>query len=71
MNPLCVTVKPALPMPIGDENLERFINSGYDHIRVSPNPEVMQTLNRHGFIEMGFSVLRVASRYSVRCSTSR
>lgn len=76
MNPLCVTVKPALPLPIGDENLERFINSGYDHIRISPNPEVMQTLNRHGFIEMGFpyygwllaiqsAVLRVANQFDI------
>jgi hypothetical protein len=54
MNPLCVTVKPALPMPIGDENLERFINSGCDHIRIIPNAEVMQTHDRNGFIELGF-----------------
>ena len=76
MNPLCVTVKPALPMPLGDRNLERFIDSGYDHIRVSPDPNVMRVINRHGFIEMGFpyygwllaiqsAVLRVANQFGI------
>lgn len=76
MNPLCVTVRPALPLPLGDANLERFIESGFDHIRISPDPETMRLLNKHGLIEMGFpyfgwliaiqsAVLRIASRFDV------
>lgn len=76
MKPLCITVRPPLPLPLGDGNLERFIDSGFDHIRVSPDPETMKLLNKHGFIEMGFpyygwlvaiqaAVLRVASRFGI------
>lgn len=54
MNPLCLTVTPALPLAIGEQNLRAFIDSGYNHISVNPNPEAMRSLNRNGFIEMGF-----------------
>jgi N-acetyl sugar amidotransferase len=54
MNPLAITVRPALSLKIGDENLANFIDSGYNHIHVSPNSQVMQKLNKHGFIEKGF-----------------
>ena len=54
INPLCVTVKPPLSLPIGDENLNNFINSGFNHIHISPNPKVMDRLNKYGFIEKGF-----------------
>ncbi len=54
MNPLTVTVRPALSTNLGDENLLNFINSGYNHVHVSPNPKVMQILNKYGFIEKGF-----------------
>ena len=54
MNPLAVTVRPALSLPIGDENLFNFIQSGYDHIHISPNPKVLDRLNKYGFIEKGF-----------------
>lgn len=54
MNPLAVTVTPALALPLGNENLRRFIDSGYDHVQINPNPEVMRTLNTQGFIHKGF-----------------
>lgn len=54
MNPLTVTVRPALSLALGDENLTNFINSGYNHIHISPNSNVMQKLNKLGFIEKGF-----------------
>ena len=54
MNPLTVTVRPALSLPIGDQNLFNFIQSGYDHIHISPNPKVLDRLNKYGFIEKGF-----------------
>ena len=54
MNPLCLTVTPALPLPLGEENLRAFVESGYSHISVNPPQESMRTLNRVGFVEMGF-----------------
>ena len=54
MNPLCVTVRPALSLEIGDKNLLNFIYSGYDHVHITPNPKVLNRLNKYGFIEKGF-----------------
>lgn len=76
MNPLTVTVRPALALDIGDQNLYNFIHSGYDHIHVTPNPKLMQILNKVGFIEKGFpyygwliaiksAVISVAANYKI------
>jgi len=54
MNPLAVTVTPALPLELGEQNLRAFVESGYDHITVNANAKAMQQLNRLGLIEMGF-----------------
>ena len=54
MNPLCVTITPALPLELGEMNLRSFVESGYNHISVNPAFEAMRTLNKEGFIEMGF-----------------
>lgn len=54
MNPLCVTVTPALPLPLGDQNLRSFVESGYNHISINPDHEAMRKLNKSGFVEMGF-----------------
>ena len=54
MNPLTVTVRPALSLDIGDKNLLNFIRSGYDHIHISPNSKALDRLNKYGFIEKGF-----------------
>ena len=54
MNPLCVTVTPALALPLGDQNLRAFVESGYNHISINPDHEAMRSLNKTGFIEMGF-----------------
>jgi hypothetical protein len=54
MNPLCLTVTPALALDLGEKNLKAFVESGYNHISVNPAYEAMRTLNRIGFLEMGF-----------------
>jgi N-acetyl sugar amidotransferase len=54
MNPLTVTVRPALSLALGDENLTNFIDSGFNHIHISPNAKVLQKLNKLGFTEKGF-----------------
>lgn len=48
MNPLAVTVRPALSLEIGDKNLDNFIHSGYNHIHITPNPKVPDRLNKCG-----------------------
>ena len=76
MNPLSVTVTPALPLPLGDDNLRAFVNSGYNHITINPDFGAMRALNRTGFIDMGFpyygwlvaiqsAVLRVAANFGI------
>jgi N-acetyl sugar amidotransferase len=54
MNPLAVTVTPALSLELGDRNLRAFVESGYNHVSVNPAHETMRTLNKVGLIEMGF-----------------
>ena len=54
MNPLTVTVRPALGLDVGEKNLYNFIQSGFNHIHVSCNPIVLDRLNKYGFIEKGF-----------------
>ena len=54
MNPLCVTITPALSLELGNENLRNFVDSGFNHISINPDNEAMRTLNKIGFIEMGF-----------------
>jgi N-acetyl sugar amidotransferase len=53
MHPLTVTVRPALELAIGNENLMNFINGGYNHIHITPDVNVMQKINKMGFIEKG------------------
>ena len=76
VNPLCITVRPPLETKIGDKNLKNFINSGFDHLHVSPNQEAMKMLNKFGFIHKGFpyygwliaihtSILRIASSFGI------
>ena len=76
VTPLCLTIAPALPLPIGEENLRAFIESGYNHISVNPSYEAMRVLNRVGFVEMGFpyygfmiavhtGVIRMANRLGI------
>ena len=54
LNPLTVTSRPPLAMEVGEKNLNNFVRSGYDHIHITANEEVMRKINKHGFIEMGF-----------------
>ncbi len=53
MKPLTVTVAIPLPMELGNQNLERFIDSGFDHLRVTPNPQISRKVNRIGLFEQG------------------
>lgn len=76
MNPLCVTVTPALALPLGDQNLRSFVENGYDHISINAEYEAMRVLNKTGFIEMGLpyygwliaihtAVIRMATNFGI------
>ena len=76
MNPLAVTIRPITETKLGIENLNNFVNSGYDHILVSPDPEAMRILCKIGLTEMGFpyygwliavhtAVFRVAVQFNI------
>jgi N-acetyl sugar amidotransferase len=53
MHPLCVTLVPQMPTEIGRVNLQNFINTGFDHITINPNPKEYRRLAKIGFIEEG------------------
>lgn len=76
VNPLTVTVRPALEQELGRKNLINFINKGYNHIHISPDIEVLRKLNKLGFTELGHSyygwvialntaVYRIASNFNI------
>lgn len=54
MNPLAMTVTPALPLALGEHNLKAFVASGYNHISINPAHQAMRMMNKTGFIDMGF-----------------
>ena len=53
MHPLAVTLMPQVQTEIGRQNLENFRNSGFDHIAITPNPQVYKRLAFKGFKEQG------------------
>ena len=53
MNPLCVTWAPLRYTDIGRRNLDRFIQSGFDHILGTPNPKVTRLLTELSFRNLG------------------
>jgi N-acetyl sugar amidotransferase len=76
MNPLTVTITPALPLALGEENLRSFVESGYNHISINPAYAAMRQLNRYGLELMGFpyygwliaiqaGVIRVAKQFNI------
>lgn len=76
LHPLCVTWAPLRATEIGRENLRRFIESGFNHILGTPDPEVTKRLTRDSLAELGDPFqpfiygqtnfpLRVASDYGI------
>ncbi len=53
LNPLCVTIRPALELDIGKKNLENFLSAGIEHVHVTPDLNVMSKLDRLGFLNYG------------------
>ena len=57
MNPLCVTIRPNLALDVGRQNLSNFINAGYDHFHLTPDPNISREIDRIGFVEAGRPLL--------------
>lgn len=53
MNVLAISCPPLIPTRIGKQNLENFLNSGFDHIAINVNREQLRLASRRGFIEQG------------------
>jgi N-acetyl sugar amidotransferase len=53
MNPLTVTWAPLRRTLIGDLNLKNFINSGFNHIMGTPNPQITRKLTKLSLAELG------------------
>lgn len=53
MNPLCVTWSPLVATSLGKENLNSFIQSGFNHILGTPNPITTKKLTRLSLMEIG------------------
>ena len=53
MHPLCVNIVPPLEIDVGRRNVENFINSGYDCVRIAPNPVITRHISRRTLIEYG------------------
>ena len=76
VNGLSVTIHPPLSYDLGNKNLENFIFTGFDNIRVTPNPEVGRKMARYFFEEEGqplmawimsvqTAVLRIAENFKI------
>jgi len=53
MNPLCVTSSPLEYTEAGKKNLQNFIDSGFDHIKGTPNPVSARKLTQFFLKEIG------------------
>ena len=76
LNPLCVTIKPPLSRDLGLQNLNNFVESGFEHITIVPSHIGMKKINKTGFEIMGFpyygwllavqtAVLQVAIKFDI------
>ena len=55
VNPLAVTVRAPIELGLGIQNLHNFVNNGYNHIHITPDRNVMQQLDKLGFLNQGFA----------------
>ena len=65
-----------MPLELGDQNLISFVNSGFEHLHVTPNINSMRILDKIGFLEFGqgyygwmiainTAVLRIAKSFGI------
>lgn len=57
LNVLTITITPPLETEIIQNNMKNFLLHGYDNIKITPNPQIAQEINKYGFIEQGRPLL--------------
>ncbi len=57
LNILTITIKPPLETDLIQENLQSFLEFGYDNIKITANPKILREINKKGFIEQGRPLL--------------
>lgn len=57
LNVLTVTITPPLETEIIQDNMKKFLEYGYDNIKVTPNPKISKEINKYGFVEQGRPLL--------------
>lgn len=57
LNVLTVNITPPLETDLIQQNLKRFLSYGYDNIKITPNPVIMQYISKKGFVEQGRPLL--------------
>lgn len=57
LNVLTVTITPPLETELIQKNMSHFLSYGFDNIKVTPNPVIMQEINKFGFVEQGRPLL--------------
>ncbi len=57
LNVLTVTITPPLETELIQHNMKRFLDKGFDNIRVTPNPAIAREINKFGFVEQGRPML--------------
>lgn len=76
IKPLAVTIRPPLEQEIGKKNIVNFVNSGFQHIHVTPDVSAMQKLDKLGFTQLGHpyygwlisihtAVIRIANEFNI------
>ena len=53
MHPLCINIAPPLEFEVGKENLDNFIQAGYDVMRIFPNPLITRRVSKRSLVDYG------------------
>ncbi len=53
MTPLCITIRPPMEDPIGQQNILNFLDKGFDHVHITPNRKVERAIDKDNFINYG------------------
>src|SRR5688500_18110169 len=53
MHPLCVTIRPPMEDPIGQQNIRNFLERGFDHVMITPNRRVERAIDKENFVNKG------------------
>lgn len=53
MNPLCITIRPAMADDIGKINLNNFIEHGFNHIHITPDRVISKEIDKQSLITHG------------------